>query len=226
MSFYSSRLLLIVSAFTFAGCNYPGDTGQNVLAANRLLVEESPLSAVKGETTAVFAGGCFWGVEAVFEHVKGVTDVRSGYAGGDAKTANYENVGTGKSGHAEAVLITYDPSQITYERLLFVFFSVAHDPTQLNRQGPDVGPEYRSAIFYSDATQKKLAEDFIAALDKSKSLPKPVVTKVVPLEKFYDAEEYHQDYLKHHLTDPYIVAHDLPKLKDLKTRFPDLYVKK
>ena len=180
----------------------------------------------KGMQTAVFAGGCFWGVEAVFEHVKGVTDSRSGYAGGDAKSANYDDVSNGKTKHAEAVIVTYDPAKVTYTQLLTVFFSVAHDPTELNRQGPDTGAQYRSAIFYVNDEQKKLAEDFIKAIDAAKSFPKPVVTQVVPLVKFYEAEAYHQDYLKHHPDQPYIVINDKPKLADLKKRFPELYVEK
>lgn len=178
---------------------------------------------VKGLQTAVFAGGCFWGVEAVFEHVKGVTDSRSGYAGGDAKTANYDAVSDGKTQHAEAVQVTFDPTKVTYSQLLTIFFSVAHDPTELNRQGPDTGTQYRSAVFYVNDEQKKLTEDFIKAIDAAKSFPNPVVTQVVPLVKFYDAEAYHQDYLKNHPNDPYIVYHDLPKLAELKKRFPDLW---
>ena len=178
---------------------------------------------VKGLQTAVFAGGCFWGVEGVFEHVKGVTDSRSGYAGGDAKTANYDAVSDGKTQHAEAVQVTFDPTKVTYSQLLTIFFSVAHDPTELNRQGPDTGTQYRSAVFYVNDEQKKLTEDFIKAIDAAKSFPNPVVTQVVPLVKFYDAEAYHQDYLKNHPNDPYIVYHDLPKLAELKKRFPDLW---
>lgn len=181
--------------------------------------------AVATEEKAVFAGGCFWGVEAVFEHVKGVIDVRSGYAGGDKETANYETVSTGRTKHAESVEIRFDPSKITYEQLLFIFFSVAHDPTELNRQGPDVGTQYRSAIFYTNAKQKKAAEDFIAAIEKSKAFDKKVVTEVVPLPEFYPAESYHQDYLKNHTDEPYIVYNDLPKLEALKQKFPDLYKK-
>ena len=176
-----------------------------------------------GSQTAVFAGGCFWGVEAVFEHVKGVSDVRSGYAGGDAKTANYDKVSDGKTAHAESVKVTFDPAKVSYTQLLSVFFSVAHDPTQLNRQGPDIGSQYRSAVFYQDEEQKKLAADYIAAIDRSKAFAKPVVTQVTPLVEFYEAEKYHQDYLKHHPKDPYIVYHDLPKLEALKAKFPDLY---
>lgn len=176
--------------------------------------------------TAVFAGGCFWGVEAVFEHVKGVTDVRSGYAGGDKGTAEYERVSDGDTGHAESVKVTYDPAKVSYVQLLTVFFSVAHDPTEVNRQGPDVGKQYRSAIFYVNAEQKKTADDYIDAINKSKALAKPVATEVSPLKEFYEAEAYHQDYLKNHPTEPYIVYNDLPKLEALKKKFPDLYAEK
>lgn len=180
----------------------------------------------KGEQTAVFAGGCFWGVEAVFESLKGVKEARSGYAGGTEKDANYDDVSEGTTKHAEAVIVVYDPEQITYSQLLAVFFTVAHDPTQLNRQGPDVGSQYRSAIFYYDAEQKKLAEEYIATIDKSQRFKSKVVTQVVPLEKFYDAEKYHQDYLVNNPRQPYIVQHDMPKLEDLKKKFPELYVEK
>jgi len=177
----------------------------------------------KGEQTAIFAGGCFWGVEAVFENLKGVKDAKSGYTGGDAKSANYDAVSGGATRHAEAVFVTYDPQQITYSQLLAVFFTVAHDPTELNRQGPDVGPQYRSAIFYTDAEQKKVAEEYIAAIDKSARFKSKVVTQVVALEKFYDAEAYHQNYLVRNPRQPYIVRHDMPKLEDLKKKFPELY---
>lgn len=183
-------------------------------------------SQQKGLQTAVFAGGCFWGVEAVFEHVKGVTDASSGYAGGTKETADYDLVSSGKTGHAEAVKVTFDPTKVTYVQLLTVFFSVAHDSTEVNRQGPDVGPQYRSEIFYVNEEQKKLAADYIAAIDKAKVLAKPVATKVSPLTEFYEAERYHQDYLRKNPTQPYIVQHDLPKLAALKARFPELYVDK
>ena len=184
------------------------------------------IAAAKGSQTAVFAGGCFWGVEAVFEHVKGVKDVKSGYSGGDAKTADYDQVSGGDTTHAETVKVTFDPTKVTYIQLLTVFFSVAHDPTELNRQGPDTGPQYRSAIFYSSDEQKKLALDYIDAISKSKALPKPVATQVVPLVKFYEAEAYHQNYLVRNMTQPYIVINDLPKLAALKEKFPELYVEK
>ena len=179
--------------------------------------------ATGGEATAVFAGGCFWGVDAVYKHLKGVKKVVSGYSGGNGATANYMMVGTGTTGHAEAVQVIYDPSQIAYTDLLKVFFSVAHDPTQLNRQGPDVGPQYRSAIFYADPQQKELAERYIAQLEAAKSFGKPIVTKVAALDKFYPAEDYHQNYLALHPNQPYIVYHDLPKLEALKKQFPAWY---
>ena len=175
------------------------------------------------EQKAVFAGGCFWGVEAVFEHVKGVIDVRSGYAGGTRETANYDDIGSGRTGHAESVEVRFDPAKITYEQLLYIFFAVAHDPTELNRQGPDVGTQYRSAIFYADEKQKKSAKAFILAMETSKAFDKPVVTEVVPLVEFFVGEKNHQDFLKKNPNHPYIVTHDLPKLKMLKEKFPALY---
>jgi peptide-methionine (S)-S-oxide reductase len=185
-------------------------------------VLDAPLASVKGEQTTVLAGGCFWGVEAVFEHVKGVTDVRSGYSGGSAATAHYEKVGTGETGHAESVRITYDPSQISYGQLLKVFFSVAHDPTQLNRQGPDSGTQYRSAIFYSNEEQKRIAQAYINQLNQAKVFSRPIVTQVA-LQSFNEAEGYHQDYLVNHPDEPYIVINDLPKLENLLKQLPGLY---
>ena len=182
-----------------------------------------PASAEKGQATAVFAGGCFWGVDAVFKHVKGVRNVLSGYSGGSAATAKYMIVGTGTTGHAESVQVTYDPSQVNYAELLKVFFSVAHDPTQLNRQGPDVGSQYRSAIFYANPAQKEIAERYIAQLDAAKVFPRPIVTQLTPLDKFYPAEDYHQNYLALHPDQPYIVYNDLPKLAELKKEFPAYY---
>ncbi|MBI5006787.1 MAG: peptide-methionine (S)-S-oxide reductase MsrA [Nitrosomonadales bacterium] len=175
------------------------------------------------EQTAVFAGGCFWGVDAVFRHVKGVSKVESGYAGGSAATANYERVSEGDSGHAEAVRVRFDPAQVSYRQLLQVFFSVAHDPTQLNRQGPDVGSQYRSAIFHADVAQRKEAQDYIRQLTATRTFPAPVVTQVVPLERFYPAEDYHQNYLALHPYQPYIIMHDMPKLERLRKEFPALY---
>jgi peptide-methionine (S)-S-oxide reductase len=185
---------------------------------------DTPKAAGKGQATAVFAGGCFWGVDAVFKHVKGVTSATSGYAGGDAKTAQYETVSSGSTGHAESVQVVYDPSQVTYGELLRVFFSVAHDPTELNRQGPDVGTQYRSAIFFTDADQERIARAYIAQLHSVKAFSKPIVTEVSPLKGFYAAESYHQNYLALHPTQPYIVFNDLPKLGSLQKELPELYV--
>jgi peptide-methionine (S)-S-oxide reductase len=188
-----------------------------------VLISLMAIPAMAAEQRAVFAGGCFWGVEAVFEHVRGVIDVRSGYAGGSKETANYSEVSNGRTRHAESVEIRFDPAKITYEQLLYVFFAVAHDPTEVNRQGPDVGPQYRSVIFYKDAQQKRAAEAFVLSINNSKAFDKPVATEIAPLVAFFAAEEYHQDYLKKHPDDPYIVAHDLPKLEELKKKFPQLY---
>jgi len=187
---------------------------------------DAPLAAAKSEQTAVVSGGCFWGIQAVFQHVKGVVNATSGYAGGSAKTAEYEIVSTGETGHAESVKITYDPSQITYGQLLRVFFSVAHDPTQLNRQGPDEGTQYRSSIFYGNDEQKRIAEAYIAQLEKARVFPGTIVTKVVPLEGFYPAEGYHQNYAANHPHDPYIVYNDAPKVAHLREQLPDLYTGK
>lgn len=186
-------------------------------------VLDAPLASVKGKQTAVLAGGCFWGVEAVFEHVKGVIKVTSGYSGGSADTAQYETVSTGETGHAESVRIIYDPSQISYGQLLKVFFSVAHDPTELNRQGPDTGSQYRSAIFYSNEEQKRIALAYIDQLNKARVFDAAIVTKVSPLQSFYEAESYHQDYLSHHPDEMYIIVNDIPKVENLKKYFPDLY---
>ena len=185
-----------------------------------------PLARTAGVQTAVLAGGCFWGVEGVFEHVKGVTRVASGYAGGQADTATYGQVSSGRTGHAESVRIFYDPARISYGQLLKVFFSVAHDPTELNRQGPDTGTQYRSAIFYADADQKRVADDYIAQLQRARVFPRPIVTQVVPLKGFYDAEAYHQNYLDRHPNQPYIVINDLPKIAALQRLLPSLYVDK
>ena len=183
-------------------------------------VDEPP---APGNETAVLAGGCFWGMEAVFEHVKGVSQVVSGYAGGDADSATYEQVNSGNTGHAESVRISYDPSVVTYGQLLKVYFSVAHDPTELNRQGPDTGTQYRSAVFYVNDEQKRIAEDYVAQLQAAKSFRRPIVTQVAPLKGFYPAEAYHQGYLARHPNQPYIVINDLPKIDALKQKLPDLY---
>ncbi|HSQ80106.1 MAG TPA: peptide-methionine (S)-S-oxide reductase MsrA [Casimicrobiaceae bacterium] len=182
-----------------------------------------PKAAGAAAATAVFAGGCFWGVDAVFKHVKGVSNVVSGYSGGNAATARYPIVSTGATGHAESVQVTYDPSKVSYAQLLKVFFDVAHDPTELNRQGPDVGTQYRSVIFFANDQQKEIAQRYIAQLDQAKAFPKPIVTQVVPLEKFYPAEAYHQNYLELHPDQPYIVYNDLPKLAHLKSDYAGWY---
>jgi peptide-methionine (S)-S-oxide reductase len=184
---------------------------------------EIPLATTKGEETAVLAGGCFWGIEAVFEHVKGVISARSGYSGGAAATAQYEKVSSGLTGHAESVQIIFDPSQVSYGQLLKVFFSVAHDPTELNRQGPDYGTQYRSAIFYANDEQKRAAQAYIDQLNRARVFSAPIVTQVVPLEAFYEAESYHQDYLAHHPDEPYIVVNDMPKVENLRKQLPELY---
>ena len=176
----------------------------------------------KEKQTAVFSGGCFWGVDAVFRHVKGVSKVVSGYSGGDARTAAYDIVSTGQTGHAESVQVTYDPAVVTYGKLLKVFFSVAHDPTQLNYQGPDHGTQYRSAIFYANEDQKKTAEAYIAQLTQAHVYRRPIVTQVAPLKAFYPAEPYHQNYLAMHPDQPYIVYNDMPKLAQLKKQLPEL----
>lgn len=195
------------------------------LLASALLVTLPAWAAGQALQTAVFAGGCFWGVDAVFKHVKGVTQVESGYAGGDAKTAQYERVSEGDTGHAESVRVRFDPQQISYDQLLQVFFKVAHNPTELNRQGPDVGSQYRSAIFYTDAEQQKAAQETIRQLTTARAYRAPIVTQLAPLQTFYPAEAYHQNYLALHPDQPYIVENDLPKLAALQRQFPDLYRK-
>ena len=184
---------------------------------------DEPLASAPGTETAVVAGGCFWGIQGVFQHVKGVTRAVSGYSGGEADTAHYQIVGTGSTGHAESVQITYDPSQISYGKILQIFFSVALDPTQKNRQGPDVGTQYRSAIFVADDAQAAIAKDYIAQLDKAGVFGKPIATEVSPFKAFYAAEDYHQDYATLHPDSAYIFINDLPKIANLKALFPDLY---
>ena len=185
---------------------------------------DTSATAARGPQTAVLAGGCFWGMEGVFEHVKGVIDVTSGYSGGQAATANYETVSSGRTGHAESIKITYDPSRVSYGQLLKVYFSVAHDPTELNRQGPDEGTQYRSAIFYANDEQAHIARAYIDQLQRAHAFRRPIVTQVVNLKAFYPAEAYHQDYLDHHPDNPYIVINDLPKITHLRQELPSLYV--
>lgn len=187
---------------------------------------DAKLAAAPSRQTAVLAGGCFWGIQAVFQHVKGVVTATSGYSGGSARNAEYETVSTGQTGHAESVQIVYDPSQITYGDLLRIFFSVAHDPTELNRQGPDEGTQYRSVIFYGNDGQKQIAEAYIAQLDKAGVFHHRIVTQVVPLQAFYPAEAYHQNYATLHPNQPYIMFNDAPKVEHLKQEFPDFYTGK
>jgi peptide-methionine (S)-S-oxide reductase len=216
--FFLSSVIVLTGA-AFAACS-------SVRASATAIPDptlDAPLASARGEQTAVLAGGCFWGVEAVFEHVKGVIDVKSGYSGGSPATAEYETVSGGQTGHAESVQITYDPSQISYGQLLKVFFSVAHDPTELNRQGPDTGTQYRSAIFYANDEQKRIAQAYIAQLKGAKVFSGPIVTQVAELRKFNVAEAYHQDYLVNHPDEPYIVFNDMPKLENLRKQLPELY---
>jgi peptide-methionine (S)-S-oxide reductase len=186
----------------------------------------SPATAVPEKATLVLAGGCFWGVEAVYEHIKGVQNVISGYAGGAAEQATYDQVSSGSTSHAEAVQITYDPAQVSLAQLLDVYFTVAHNPTERNRQGPDVGTQYRSAVFYASDAQQKAVKATIAALESTKKFDKPIVTTLEPLKTFYPAEAYHQNYATTHPENPYIVAHDAPKVATLKKKFPTLYDEK
>ncbi|MGC2208682.1 MAG: peptide-methionine (S)-S-oxide reductase MsrA [Candidatus Korobacteraceae bacterium] len=206
--------------FSLAACRAKGASRTPIPPAK---VDDS-LASAPSQQTAVFAGGCFWGTQAVFERVKGVVKTTVGYAGGSASTATYDQVTTETTGHAESVEVVFDPSKITYGQLLRVFFSVAHDPTQLNRQGADVGTSYRSAIFYANDGQKRIADAYIAQLDNAKVFPQPIVTEVTPLKGFYRAEDYHQDYALHHPDNPYIQVCDRPKVELLKQQFPELFV--
>jgi peptide-methionine (S)-S-oxide reductase len=210
-------LLSLLALIFCAGCE--AATNSPLPAAST----DTPLAKTPGKQTAVFAGGCFWGVQSVFERVKGVVATTAGYSGGSARTATYAQVTTETTGHAESVQVVYDPSKITYGQLLRIFFSVAHDPTQLNRQGPDVGTSYRSAIFYSNEDQHRIAAAYIAQLDSAKVFAGPIVTQVVPLKGFYDAESYHQDYALHNPNNPYILVCDRPKIGALKQQFPELF---
>ena len=222
---FASRIASLILLVTLAGvvaCNAGERAGMTIPSP----AVDATLAAGKSQQTAVIAGGCFWGVQAVFQHVKGVINATSGYSGGDAKTAQYERVSDGDTGHAESVKITYDSSQITYGQLLRVFFSVAHDPTELNRQGPDSGTQYRSSIFYGNEEQKRIAEAYITQLDNAKIFPSRIVTQVVALKAFYPAESYHQDYATRHPDNPYIAFNDAPKVEHLRQLFPDLFTGK
>jgi peptide-methionine (S)-S-oxide reductase len=226
-----NKSLLAIGAVTLAALSFMGG-GVGAFAAEESAVKlpapavDTPATTQATRETAVFAGGCFWGVQGVFQHTKGVLNAVSGYAGGDKSTASYDVIGSGRTGHAESVQITYDPKQISYGKLLQIYFSVAHDPTTLNRQGPDTGTQYRSAIFYANASQKQVAEKYIAQLDAAKVFPDKIVTQLTPLTPplaFYPAEAYHQDYATLHPTQGYIARFDLPKIANLKTMMPDLY---
>jgi peptide-methionine (S)-S-oxide reductase len=212
----------IASVVLVAGVAWTVAVSQEPAVVLPVAADDSPKKAGHLET-AVLAGGCFWGMQGVFEHVRGVHSVMAGYAGGPARKAHYEDVETGVTGHAESIQVTFDPAEVTYGELLQVFFSVAHDPTQLNRQGPDSGTQYRSVIFYGDEQQKRIAEDYIAQLSQAKSFGRPIVTRVDELKGFYPAEGYHQDYYLKNPRAPYIVFNDLPKIRNLQQLFPDYY---
>ena len=214
-----SSAVLIVAA----SCGLRAETINRQIPAPAV---DTSASEARRSETAVLAGGCFWGMQGMFEHVKGVTKVVAGYSGGEASTAHYEMVGTETTGHAESVEITFDPKQISYGQLLRLYFSVAHDPTQLNRQGPDSGPSYRSEIFYNSPSQERVAKAYIAQLNAAKVFGRPIATKVEPLKAFYAAEDYHQDYLIHHPTQPYIAFNDMPKIEALKKVYPEWYLAK
>ena len=218
-----STFAVLIAILVLAAWNQANAAGGGLVFPDPVV--DSPLATKKGNQTAVVAGGCFWGVQAVFQHVKGVKDATSGYSGGAVASPLYEQVSTGETGHAESVKITFDPTQISYGLLLKVFFSVAHDPTQLNRQGPDTGSQYRSVVFYADEEQKHIAEAYISQLEQTKLCPRPIVTQVMPLKAFYTAEPYHQDYARFHPDDPYIALNDAPKVEHLREEFPDLYRK-
>jgi len=216
-------LLLVVAAAAalfYAFGRNPASSATNLPDPN---LDESP-DVAHGRETVVLAGGCFWGIQAVFEHVRGVTQATAGYSGGSVKSPSYEEVGSGETGHAESVEVSYDPSKVTFGQLLKIFFSVAHDPTQLNRQGPDEGSQYRSAIFYKTPDQQRIAQAYVSQLTQAKVFSSPIVTEIVPFKAFFRAEDYHQDYVVHHPDNPYIIINDLPKVANLKKQFPDLYV--
>jgi peptide-methionine (S)-S-oxide reductase len=218
----SSRMKasIVLLALFVAGCGVNAQTPNKQLPSPTV---DTPTAQAKGTDVAVLAGGCFWGLQGMFEHVNGVTRVVAGYSGGTKETAHYEMVGTETTGHAESVEITFDPRVVSYGQLLRLFFSVAHDPTQLDRQGPDSGPSYRSEIFYATPSQERIARAYVDQLNKARVFTSPIATRVEPLKAFYAAEDYHQDYLIHHPTQPYIVFNDLPKIEALKKTYPELY---
>jgi peptide-methionine (S)-S-oxide reductase len=214
----SVSFLILTAAIAFANSG----SRQTPSAVIDPAVDISAASASE-EQTAVFAGGCFWGMEGVFEHLRGVSEVLTGYAGGSAESANYPQVSAGSTEHAESVQITYDPSQISYGELLKIYFFVAHDPTQLNRQGPDHGEQYRSAIFAANDEQKQVAQAYIDQLNTAEVFDQPIVTQVAPLDEFYAAEDYHQNFIKRNPLNPYVVVHDLPQIRQLQAQFPEMY---
>ena len=216
----------LAAALVLAACAYGWARGARADAINRVIPApafDTPAAAANGLETAVLAGGCFWGLQGMFEHVQGVTKVVAGYSGGTPATAHYEMVGTERTGHAESVEITFDPRRISYGQLLRLYFAVAHDPTELNRQGPDTGPSYRSEIFFSSPAQERIARAYVEQLTKGKVFKGPIVTRIEPLKGFYPAEDYHQDFLVHNPTHPYIVRNDLPKIDALKRLYPEIY---
>ncbi|HEX5126963.1 MAG TPA: peptide-methionine (S)-S-oxide reductase MsrA [Rhodocyclaceae bacterium] len=213
-----SMSLVFASLYMLSACNLAGASDAVVQLPDPVV--DTP---AKGLQTAVFSGGCFWGVQGVFQHIKGVISAPSGYSGGPADKADYESVSTGTTGHAESVKVTYDPAQVSFGKLLKIFMSVAHNPTELNRQGPDTGTQYRSVIFYTTEDQHKVAQAYFDQLKAAKSFPRPIVTQLVPLKAFYTAEAYHQDYATLHPDQPYIAYNDLPKIANLKTYFPAVY---
>ncbi len=224
MSTLSTRMVAMISIFLVGAMACQAGSGATGTVPAPAV--DQPKAATAAKQTATVAGGCFWGIQAVFQHVKGVLSATSGYSGGTVKNPDYETVSSGSTGHAESVQIVYDPSQVTYGELLRVFFSVAHDPTQLNRQDPDEGTQYRSVIFYGNDEQKKIAEAYIAQLEQAKVYRHKIVTQVVPLQAFYPAEGYHQNFATLHPNHPYIVYNDAPKVANLRKEFPEMYTGK
>jgi peptide-methionine (S)-S-oxide reductase len=224
-AFLADKALLIAVVIAVAVGSWLA-RGAAAESAVKLPAPAFDLPASGATQTVVLAGGCFWGVQAVFQHTEGVLNAVSGYSGGRKETANYQATGSGTTGHAEAVQVTYDPSKISLGKLLQIYFSVAHDPTQLNRQGPDHGTQYRSAIFYADAAQKQVAERYIVQMEAARAFPRKIVTQLAPLEAFYPAEDYHQDYATLHPGSTYIIAFDLPKIANLKRMMPEVYREK
>ncbi|HEX4963614.1 MAG TPA: peptide-methionine (S)-S-oxide reductase MsrA [Thermoanaerobaculia bacterium] len=219
-----TKIKTTVAALALAACGWACQVGAD--AVNKVIPApalDTPAAEATGAQTAVLAGGCFWGLQGMFEHVQGVTKVVAGYAGGTKATAHYEIVGTETTGHAESVEITFDPKKISYGQLLRLYFAVAHDPTELNRQGPDSGPSYRSEIFFTSPAQERIAKAYVAQLTKANVFKEPIVTKIEPMKGFYPAEDYHQDFLIHNPNHPYIVRNDLPKIDALKRVYPEVY---